>query len=68
MEFKLKSDFVELDNLLKALRLVNDGAGAKQSVRAGQVKVNAAVEMRVRRKLRAGDVVEFAQQRIEVKS
>ena len=66
MEFKLKSEFIELDNVLKALRLVNDGAQAKQHIQTGQVRVNAAVETRVRRKLRAGDVVEFAGQRIEV--
>jgi len=48
MEFKLKSEFVELDNLLKALELVTNGAEAKQQVQAGLVLVNGAVELRVR--------------------
>ena len=59
MEFKLRTEFIELDNLLKALRLVSGGTEAKQCIQAGQVKVNGEVEMRVRRKVRAGDGVEF---------
>ena len=59
MEFKLKSDFIELDNMLKALELVASGAEAKQQIRTGSVKVNGQIESRIRRKLRSGDVVEF---------
>lgn len=59
MEFKLEGEFVELDNLLKALELVENGAQAKQQIQAGLVKVNGSTELRVRRKLRSGDCVEF---------
>ena len=59
MEFKLKSDFIELDNLLKALDLVTSSAEAKQQIQAGAAKVNGLVESRIRRKLRSGDLVEF---------
>lgn len=59
MEFKLQSEFVELDNLLKALELVVSGAEARQQIQAGLVLVNGTVELRVRRKLRLGDCVEF---------
>lgn len=59
MEFKLKTEFIELDNLLKALDVVASGAIAKQAIQAGVVKVNGQVESRVRRKLRSGDLVEF---------
>lgn len=59
MDFQLKNEFIELDNLLKATRLVVSGAEARQHILAGLVKVNSQVETRVRRKLRAGDSVEF---------
>ncbi|MDP2905868.1 MAG: RNA-binding S4 domain-containing protein [Candidatus Omnitrophota bacterium] len=66
MEFKLKTEFIELDNVLKALHLVVNGAEAKQQIQAGAVSVNGAVESRVRRKLRAGDSVEFGGQKIDI--
>ncbi len=66
MEFRLKSEFVELDNLLKVLELVASGAEAKQQIQAGLVKVNGEVESRVRRKLRSGDCVEFGGKKIEI--
>jgi ribosome-associated protein len=68
MEFKLKSDFIELDNLLKVLELVASGAEARQSILAGEIKVNGQVESRIRRKLRLGDSVEFRQQQISIKN
>ena len=64
MEFKLRSEFIELDNVLKALQLVASGAEARQHIQAGSVKVNGQVETRIRRKLRAGDSVEFGKERI----
>ncbi|MFA5004902.1 MAG: RNA-binding S4 domain-containing protein [Candidatus Omnitrophota bacterium] len=67
MEFKLKTEFVELDNLLKALDLVANGAEAKQKIQASLVKVNGEIELRVRRKLRQGDSVEFSGQLIDIK-
>jgi ribosome-associated protein len=66
MEFKLKTEFVELDNMLKVLELAASGAQAKQQIQAGLVKVNGEVELRVRRKLHAGDSVEFAAQKIDI--
>ena len=66
MEFVLKSEFVELDNLLKALELVGSGAEAKQQILAGAVKVNGVVESRIRRKLRSGDSVEFGSKKIDI--
>ena len=66
MEFKLRSEFIELDNMLKALDLVASGAEAKQLILSGSVKINGQVETRIRRKLRAGDSVEFGQHRISI--
>ena len=66
MEFKLKSEFIELDNMLKILELVAGGAQAKHEVQAGLVRVNGLVEARIRRKLRSGDCVEFNGQKINI--
>jgi ribosome-associated protein len=66
MEFQLKSDYIELDNLLKVLRFVQSGAEAKQLILENEVKVNGQVENRIRRKLRPGDCVEFGEQAISI--
>jgi ribosome-associated protein len=66
MEFSLKSEFVELDNMLKALKLVGSGAEAKEQIQSGRVKVNGVIELRVRRKLRLKDAVEFGGKEIDI--
>jgi len=66
MDFQLKSEFIELDNLLKTLELVVNGAAARQSIQSGEVKVNGQIESRIRRKLRSGDSVEFQKQQISI--
>jgi ribosome-associated protein len=66
MEFNLKAEFIELDNLLKVMELAAGGAQAKEQIQAGLVKVNGQVESRVRRKLRPGDCVEFSGQKINI--
>jgi ribosome-associated protein len=57
-EFKLLSEYIELDNLLKAINIAPNGAEAKKLILANSVKVNGVVEKRIRRKLRKGDAVE----------
>jgi len=64
MDFRLKTEFVELDNMLKAMDLVASGAEARQCIQSGSIKVNGEVESRIRRKLRSGDLVEFGEHRI----
>lgn len=66
MDFKIKGEFIELDNLLKAANLAANGAQAKLRILAGEIKVNGQVEMRIRRKLRLGDYVEFGEQKINL--
>ena len=66
MDFKLQTEFIELDNVLKALHLVVNGSEAKRQIQVGAVKVNGAVESRIRRKLRAGDSVEFGGEKINI--
>ncbi|MEK7849562.1 MAG: RNA-binding S4 domain-containing protein [Candidatus Omnitrophota bacterium] len=57
-EFKLSSEYIELDNLLKAMNIAPTGAQAKILILANSVKVNGVTETRVRCKLRAGDLIE----------
>ena len=66
MDFKLKTEFIELDNMLKILELVANGAQAKQQIQAGSVKANGRIESRIRRKLRSGDIVEFNGRKINI--
>jgi ribosome-associated protein len=66
MEFKLKTEFIELDNLLKVLELVSCGAEAKREILQGRIMVNGQIENRIRRKIRPGDIVEFNKEEIIV--
>lgn len=66
VDFQLKSEFIELDNLLKATNLAASGAEARQFIQAGSVKVNGQVETRIRRKIRSGDSMEFGAHQISV--
>jgi ribosome-associated protein len=66
MDFQLKLEFIELDNLLKATKLAASGAEAKRHILAGLIKINGQVETRVRRKLRLGDFVEFGEHQISI--
>lgn len=50
---------VELYKILKFEGLVGSGAEAKAVVAEGQVKVNGEVETRKRKKILAGDQIEF---------
>ena len=65
--FTLKNhDFIELNRLLKRLDLVNSGGEAKMFIQDGQVKVNGVVDTRVRKKLRAGDQVDFRGEKVVI--
>lgn len=57
MKFELRTDFIELQQLLKACGLVDTGAEAKMMIAEGGILVNGDEESRRGRKLRAGDVV-----------
>ena len=67
MEFKLKgNDHITLNNLLKVLHLVGTGGEANIRISNGEVRVNGAVETQKRKKLRAGDKVEFEKTTIAI--
>ena len=53
-------EYIELNKLLKIHNLVGSGGEAKVRIREeGEAKVNGEGETQVRKKLRAGDPVEF---------
>ena len=63
---ELEADFVELYKILKFEGLADSGGMAKQAIADGQVNVNGEVETRKRKKITAGDKIEFSGQSIEV--
>ena len=64
--FQLQGEFIELNVLLKLLGLAPSGGAAKALVAAGAVTVGGEIETRIRRKLRAGQVVRFADEEIRI--
>ena len=58
-ELKLRSEYITLCQLLKAVDLVQDGVEAKIEIQSGHVLVNGETDTRRGRKLRAGDLVSF---------
>lgn len=58
---------VELYKILKFEGVVDSGGQARAVVGAGQVSVNGAVELQKRKKIRSGDRIEFAGDRMLVK-
>ena len=68
MEFKLiDHDYIQLNQLLKLLGLVDTGGEANQRIVDGEVIVNKEVEYQKRKKLRPGDSVLFNKVTIVVK-
>jgi ribosome-associated protein len=64
--FALKEEYIQLDKLLKSLRIANSGGTAHMIVDDGLVKVNGFVESRRRAKIRVGDVVEVSGVKITI--
>ena len=62
----LKSEPVELFKILKFEGLVPSGGVAKLAIESGDVFVNGEVETRKRKKIVAGDVVEFNGEKIRM--
>ena len=66
-DFTLRGEHITLDALLKATGLAASGGGAKTLIAAAGVTVNGETETRRGRKVRAGDVVAVAAQRVQVR-
>jgi ribosome-associated protein len=65
-KFKIKGDYIQLNQLIKAMAWTTNGAEANRLIDEGQVKVNGEVEHRKRNKLVPGDSVEYKQQKVEI--
>jgi ribosome-associated protein len=64
--FILKEEYIQLDQLLKAVKLANSGGMAHLMVDDGLVKVDGFVEKRRRAKIRVGNVIEVSGKKIKV--
>lgn len=58
--------YIELQDFLKVVGLATTGGQAKILIRAGVVLVDGKVEIRLRRKLRHGMVVEHEEKKFQV--
>jgi ribosome-associated protein len=67
IDFDLDGDYVELNQLLKLVGLVDSGGAGKQLVASGAVRVDGAVELRKTCKIRAGQRVQLADAEIVVR-
>ncbi len=65
-EVLLRTQPVELHKILKFEGLVPSGGVAKLAIESGDVFVNGEVETRKRKKMLAGDVIEFNGEKIRL--
>ncbi len=63
----ITTEYIKLQDLLKLAGLVETGGEAKERIQAGEVQVNDEVCLQRGRKLRPGDEVRFAGERLTVK-
>ncbi|MDO8787847.1 MAG: RNA-binding S4 domain-containing protein [Sulfuritalea sp.] len=64
--FQLQGEFIELNVLLKLLGLAPSGGAAKAMIADGAASVDGVIETRIRRKLRAGQVVHLAGEEVHI--
>ena len=65
-EFQLTSEYIELNKLLKIMRIAQSGGHAKIIVEDGEVVRNGEPEFRKRAKLIKGDVIEVMGETITI--
>ena len=63
---KLRTEYINLGQALKAAGLVESGVDAKEKIVGGEVQVNGAVELQRGKKLYDGDVVSFHGEEIRI--
>ncbi|PCJ92925.1 MAG: RNA-binding protein [Porticoccaceae bacterium] len=66
-EVEINKEPVELYKILKFEGMVGSGGEAKMVVAGGQVLVNGEVETRKRKKIVAGDIIEFGDEKIQIR-
>ena len=67
-EVEIIKEPVELYKILKFEGLVGSGGEAKFVISEGMVLVNGAIETRKRKKIVAGDIIEFGNEKILIRS
>lgn len=65
-DVEINREPVELYKILKFDGIVPSGGEAKAVIAQGLVLVNGAVETRKRKKIVAGDIIEFADEKIRI--
>ena len=65
-EVEIRSEPVELYKILKFEGLVSSGGEAKMVIDSGAVMVNGEIETRKRRKIVAGDTIEFMSEQYSI--
>jgi ribosome-associated protein len=66
LEFHLRGEFIELNQLLKLTGVCDSGGAGKALVAEGVVSVDGQVELRKTAKIRAGQVVTLGDAQIRV--
>ena len=66
MNIQITTEFIRIDALLKFAALVGTGGEAKYVIAEGLVKVNGEACTMRGKKLREGDIVEFAGETVKV--
>lgn len=66
-DVELTTEPVELYKILKFEGMTSSGGEAKLVIEQGQVMVNGFVEMRKRKKIVSGDIIEFAGEKLCMK-
>lgn len=66
LNFAVRGEFIQLDQLLKATGLCESGGAAHAAIAEGLVTVDGAVDTRKRAKIRPGQFVEFAGERVDL--
>ncbi len=65
-KFKIKGEYIQLNQLLKAMAWSSNGAEANSFIDAGLIKVNGEIEYRKRNKLVPGDSISYNNQKVEI--
>jgi len=66
LDFQLRGEFIELNQLLKLTGVCDSGGAGKALVAEGVVSVDGQVELRKTAKIRAGQVVTLGDAQIRV--
>ncbi|MDA0738480.1 MAG: RNA-binding S4 domain-containing protein [Nitrospirae bacterium] len=65
-DVEISREPIELYKILKFESMVGSGGEAKAAVAAGQVLLNGNVETQKRKKIMAGDTIEFGEEKIRI--